>query len=100
METVPPKKSWLEGLAAILSALGGARTRISHALIEVGLFVGLVFVVIWLSEHSGSVSKTVIGFLEVPGFLVGFGLFIRVLVAIAREIKEDTASKGPGKRGL
>lgn len=93
--SVPSKKGSLEGLAAILSALGGARTPVGQALVQAGIFIGIVFGVVWASEHGGPAAKSIVGWLEVPGFFLGFILFIRVLAAVAREIKGDLT--GPNK---
>ena|SRR5216683_1889490 len=92
---VAPKKGSLEGLAAVLAALGGARTPVGQALVQAGIFVGIALAVIWASERGGPATKTFVGFLLVPGFFIGFVLFIRVLAAVAREVREDMASAGP-----
>ena len=93
--SVPSKKGSLEGLAAVLSALGGARTPIGQALVQAGIFVGIVFGVVWASEHEGPTAKSIGALLEVPGFLLGFILFIRVLAAVVREVKDDLGPRKP-----
>lgn len=86
---VPNKKSGLEGLAAVLSALGGARTPVGQALVQAGLFIALVFGTIWWSEHGGPTAKAIVGILIVPGFFIGCFLFIRVAAAVVRETRQD-----------
>jgi hypothetical protein len=76
-----------------LSAVGGARTPISQAIIETGLFVGLIVGIGWASEHGAPFTKMVIQFMEIPALLVGFFLVVRLFVVIGRE----TGLK-PGKR--
>jgi|SRR5215469_7051206 len=97
---VPSKKGGLEGLATILSALGGARTPVGQALVQAGIFVGIVFGVVWASEHGGEAAKSIAGWLAVPGAFLGFLLFIRVFSAVVREVKDDLAGprkpEGPG----
>ena len=93
--SVPSKKGSLEGLAAVLSALGGARTPIGQALVQAGIFVGIVFGVVWASEHGGPAAKSIVAWLEVPGFLLGFILFIRVFAAVVREVKDDLGPRKP-----
>lgn len=88
---MPSKRGSLESLAAILSALGGARTPVGQALVQVGIFIGIVFGVVWASEQGGPTAKSIVGWLEVPGFLLGALLFLRVFVAVMREIKGDLA---------
>ena len=78
-----PKKTVLESLAAVVSALGGTRTPISQALVEVGLFVGLIAGAGWVYEHANpSVKPLLAMFFMFFGFFVGFGLLIRVMVSI------------------
>jgi len=78
-----PKKTVLESLAAILSALGGVRTPISQAFVEVGLFLGLIAGASWVYEHVAPSAKPMLEiFFFLAGFAIGGLLLIRVLIAI------------------
>jgi hypothetical protein len=84
-----PKKTVLESLAAIASALGGARTPVSQALVEVGLFLGLIAGAVWVYEHATPSVKPAlaISFLFF-GFFVGFALLVRVMTTIISSTKK------------
>ncbi len=86
MVPTEPKKTVLESLAAILSALGGARTPISQAIVEVGLFLGLIAGGNWVYEHATPSVRPVLGIIFVVfGFFIGFALLMRLLIVIAKE---------------
>jgi hypothetical protein len=93
--TVPSKKGALEGLAAIISAVGGARTPVTQVLVEFGIFVGIVLTVVWAFEHGGSATKGISVALAFPGFFIGFFLLIRAILVLSREITDDGPSTGP-----
>ena len=81
-----PKKTILESLAGVASALGGARTPIAQALVEVGLFLGLVVGASWVYEHANSATKPILVlFFMLFGIFIGFGLLVRVMVVIGKE---------------
>jgi hypothetical protein len=86
-----PKKTVLESLAAIASALGGARTPVSQALVEVGIFLGLIAGANWIYEHATpSVKPTLAICFAFFGLFVGFALFVRVVAAVMTAISGST----------
>ena len=90
MVPLEPKKSVIESLAALVSALGGARTPISELLVELGFFLGLVYGAIWAYEHTGPAAKPWLEIVFVLfGVFIGFALLFRVL-SVTTTILKDT----------
>jgi hypothetical protein len=69
--------------ALAASALGGARTPISQALVEAGLFLSLIAGANWVYEHVAPSAKPMLQvFFFMSGFFIGFLILVRVVTAI------------------
>jgi hypothetical protein len=78
-----PKKTFLESLAPVIAALGGARTPVSQALVEAGFFLALVAGADWVYEHATPSFKPILLiFFMFFGFFISIAVFVRVMTSI------------------
>ena len=83
-----PKKSAVESLAALLTALGGARTHVGQTIVELGLLLGLLLGLIvgagWVYERGPQLAKAAAGFVAIFGTILIFALIAKLLAAISK----------------
>ena len=89
IEAMEPKKSTLESLAALLTAMGGARTPVGQAIVELGLLLGLIAGAGWIYERGPQLAKAAVEFIAIFGTLVIFALIARLLIAVAKQARKD-----------